>query len=100
MMKKIFGLCLVFFVLGVFSQPLIAEEEEDYSNEPWEKAALYLGTFFIDSNTDLELGGGGAKVKVDAEELLGLDEDFTVFRGDAFWRITPAATALIFPTTQ
>ena len=34
------------------------------------------------------LGGGGANVKVDAEELLGLDEDFTVFRGDAFWRIT------------
>ena len=83
------------FVLGLFSLPLFAEEAEkadvkpeDYSNEPWERAALYLGAFFIDSNSDLELGGGGAKVKVDAEELLGLDEHFTVFRGDAFWRIT------------
>jgi hypothetical protein len=95
MMKKIIWLFTMLFVLGLFSQPLFADEakkedvkQEDYSNEPWEKAALYLGTFFIDSNTDLELGGGGAKVKVDAEELLGLDEHFTVFRGDAFWRIT------------
>jgi len=61
---------------------------EDYSNEPWERAALYLGAFFIDTNTDLELGGGGLNVKVDAEELLGLDENFSVFRADAFWRIT------------
>ena len=88
MMKKFFGLCLVFFVLGMFSQPLIAEEEEDYSNEPWEKAALYLGAFFITSNSDLQLGTGGAKVKIDAEEVLGLDENYKVFRADALWRMT------------
>jgi hypothetical protein len=44
--------------------------------------------FPFDTNTDLELGGGGLNIKVDAEELWGLDENYTVFRGDAFWRIT------------
>jgi len=63
-------------------------KQEDYSNRPWEKAALYLGAFFIDANTNLELGSGGANIKIDGEEALGLDENFTVFRGDAFWRIT------------
>ncbi|MBT8370972.1 MAG: hypothetical protein KJO34_08420 [Deltaproteobacteria bacterium] len=87
MMKKFIWLCWVFIVFGGFSQPLLAQEE-DFSNEPWEKAALYLGAFFVHSNSDLELGGGGLNVKVDAEEVLGLDENFTVFRADAFWRIT------------
>ena len=64
MMKKIIWLFSMFFILGLFAHPLMAEEvkkedvkQTDYSNEPWEKAALYLGAFFIDTNTDLELGG-------------------------------------------
>ena len=84
-MKKIIWLCWLFIVFSGFSQPLLAQEE-DYSSEPWEKAALYLGGFFIDTNTDLELGGSGVKVKVDAEELLGLESNTTAFRADAFWR--------------
>jgi hypothetical protein len=76
MMKKIFWLGWVLIVFGGFSQPLLAQEA-DYSNEPWEKAALYLGGFFITSDSDLELGGGGLGIKVDAEEVLGLDENFT-----------------------
>ena len=95
MMKKIIWLLSMLLFLGLFSQPLMAQEakkedvnQKDYSNEPWERGALYLGAFFLDSNSDLQLGGGGAKVKVDAEEVLGLDENFTVFRGDALWRIT------------
>jgi len=87
MMKKIIGLCLVLFVSGVFCQSLLAEEE-DYSNEPWEKAALYLGAFFITADSNLELGSDALGIKVDGEDALGLDEDFTVFRADAFWRIT------------
>ena len=46
MMKKIIWLCLVLFAAGVLTNPLMAEDE-DYSNEPWERAALYLGAFFI-----------------------------------------------------
>jgi hypothetical protein len=86
-MMKIIWLCWVLIVFGGFSQPLLAQEE-DYSNEPWEKAALYLGAFFITSDSDLKLGGSGLGIKVDAEEVLGLDENFTTFRSDAFWRIT------------
>jgi hypothetical protein len=86
MMKKFVGFCLVLFALGVFSQPLMAEEE-DYSNEPWERAALYLGAFFVHNDSDLELGEG-AGINIDGEDALDLDEDITVFRADAFWRIT------------
>jgi hypothetical protein len=95
MIKKIIWLLSVNIILGLLSQPLMAEEakkdavkQEDYSSESWERGALYLGAFLIDSNTDLEIGGGGANIKIDAEEALGLNEDFTVFRADAFWRIT------------
>ena len=42
------------FILGLFSQPLIAQEakkedvkQKDYSNEPWERGALYLGPFSL-----------------------------------------------------
>ena len=77
---------LIFCVLCamVFAQLVLAEEPEkkDYSNEPWERAALYLGAAFIDANSDLSLGIQGSglpKVTVDAEDLLGLDENFTVF---------------------
>lgn len=66
------------------------KEKKDFSNEPWEKAALYLGAFIVDTNTtlDLGLGVGNVKAQVDAEDVLGLEENFTVFRADAFWRIT------------
>ena len=87
MMKKIIWLCWVPIVFGGFSQPLLAQEE-DYSNEPWEKAGLYLGAFFVTANSNLQLGSDALSVNVDGEDALGLDEDFTVFRADAFWRIT------------
>ena len=87
-MKKnpVILVCCVFFVL-LFAQLSLAEDSEnkDYSNEPWERAALYLGAFVLDTNSDLKLGPG---VKVDAEDVLGLDQNFTAFRADAFWRIT------------
>ena len=95
MIKRIVWLFSVTFILGMFSQPLIAQEakeedvkHEDYSSEPWERAALYLGAFFMHSNSDLKLGTGGAKIKIDAGEVLGLDENFIVFRADALWHIT------------
>ena len=84
-MKNIIRLCLVLLVMGMFSQPLMAEEE-DFSNEPWERAALYLGAFFVHNDSDLELGQG-VGVSIDGEDALDLDEDVTVFRADGFWRI-------------
>ena len=86
MKLKIFRLAVCVFLVIVFSQFALAEE--DYSNEPWERAALYLGAFFIDADTDLKLGSGGVDVNVDGETVLGLDDTKTAFRGDLFWRIT------------
>ena len=92
MKKRFIRLVLVLLSLGLLFQAASAAENEtkDYSNEPWERGALYLGAFVVSTNSDLELGlGGGALgVKVDAEELLGLEKNFTVFRADGFWRIT------------
>jgi hypothetical protein len=70
--KGILRLSVVVFCVMAWSQFALAEEK-DYSNEPWEKAALYLGAFVVDANSDLELGigGGSLGVKVDAEEVLG-----------------------------
>jgi hypothetical protein len=76
----------------LISQPAFADEKEkpDYSDEPWATAGLYLGAFVADINSSLDLGfsGSGISVSVDGEDLLGLDEDLTVFRAEAFWRIT------------
>ncbi len=89
MMKNIIWACSVVLAFALLAPFGIAQEagEPDYSDEPWERAALYLGAFFITSDSDLELGGG-VGIKVDAEEVLGLDEHITTFRADAFWRIT------------
>ena len=90
MKLKIFRLVVCVLCVLVFAQFALAEEKgkKDYSNEPWERAALYLGAFFIDADTDLKLGSGGVDVNVDGEEILGLDETTTAFRADLFWRIT------------
>ncbi len=87
-------LCMFFLsMILILSAPFaIAEDKEkkDFSDEPWEKAALYLGAFVIDANSDLELGVdvSNVNVKINGEDVLGLEENFTVFRADAFWRIT------------
>lgn len=93
MRRQMIKLFLIVFGMMALSQIALAEDKEqkDYSKEPWERAALYVGAFFIDANSDLSLGIQGTglpKVTIDGEEVLGLDENFTVFRADAFWRIT------------
>lgn len=80
------GFCLFMSLCTLFLlAPYAFADEKDYSNEPWERGALYLGAYVLDTNSDLKLGAG---VKVDAEDVLGLEENFTAFRADAFWRIT------------
>ena len=89
-MKGMFRLIIVLFSIMSLTQAAVAEEKEkkDYFNEPWEKAALYLGAFVVDMNSDLELGFdvGNIAIKVDGEDVLGLEENFTVFRLDGLWR--------------
>jgi hypothetical protein len=93
MKLKLVRIVLCLFCTIVFSQSAVAEEKatKDYSDEPWEKAALYLGVFVVDANSDLSIGIKGQglpKTTIDAEDLLGLDQDLSVFRADGFWRIT------------
>jgi hypothetical protein len=92
MMKGMLRLILILFSLMSLTQAAVAQEKEkkDYSNEPWERAGLYLGAFIIDADSSLDLGlnVGNIKIKVDGEDVLGLKENYTVFRADAFWRIT------------
>ena len=65
------GFCLFMSLCTLFLlAPYAFADEKDYSNEPWERAALYLGAFVVDTNSDLKLGAG---VKVDAEDALGLE---------------------------
>jgi len=83
---KAIGICALMFLLTLLlPAPEAFADEKDYSNEPWERAALYLGAYVIDTKSDLKLGAG---VKVDGEDALGLEENFTAFRADGFWRIT------------
>ena len=80
------GLCLSMFLFTlILFSPCAFADEKDYSNEPWEKAALYLGAYVLETKSDLKLGGG---LKVNAEDVLNLDENYAAFRADAFWRIT------------
>ncbi len=91
MMKRMFRLILILFSIMLLTQAAVAEEKEkkDYSNEPWERAALYLGGFITDTSGNLKLGVEtvGPQVSIDPEDVLGLD-DVNVFRADGFWRIT------------
>lgn len=86
-------LFLTFLMVLVLCQPVLAHDEakknkKDHADEPWETAALYLGAFMTFMDTSYTLGTGGVSGKVDGEDALGLDETMTVFRVDAFWRIT------------
>jgi len=84
---------LALFILVLFCQPAIAadnaeKKKKDYSEEPWETAALYLGAFITIMDTNFDVGSGGLSAEVNGEDALNLDENPVAFRVDAFWRIT------------
>ena len=80
-------LCVFFVVSLLFTiQPAFAENPAS-QDTPWEKFSFNAGYFISSTNTNLSLGSG-LGVTVDVEELLGLDTTNSVFRVDAFWRLT------------
>ena len=92
-----YGRCVKLFLCSLMvimlCQPAIASDntekkKKDYSEEPWETAALYLGAFITIMDTNFSLGPGGLSAEVNGEDGLNLDEDPVAFRVDAFWRIT------------
>jgi len=76
--------CIFSIVLGLAGElPAIAQDE----SSPWEKGALQFGGFVTFFNSDLRFGPVGARNStIDAEDLLGLDTQMTVFRVDAMIR--------------
>ncbi len=82
---------LMAIIILLLTSPVMAgsnDSKED--NEPWARAGLYFGAMFTDINSDVGLGfgGSGLDVKVDLEDVLELDSNMSVFRADAFWRIS------------
>jgi hypothetical protein len=79
----------VFLVAGLicFIQPTWAKDV-DAKDKPWKKFNVDVGYLISSLNTDLELGAKGLGVKVDVEDLLGMDSTNSVFKLKGFWRFT------------
>jgi hypothetical protein len=87
MMKKIICIFVMLFIIGMFSQPAIAEIN-DSKDLPWERFSFKLGGYIADLNSELRIGSGtlGAGVSVDVEDALGMESSMSVFRAGALYR--------------
>jgi len=87
MMKKIICFFVMLFIIGMFSQPAIAEIN-DSKDLPWERFSFTLGGYIADLNSELRIGSGtvGAGVSVDVEDALGMESSMSVFRAGALYR--------------
>jgi hypothetical protein len=61
--------------------------ESSVPPQPWEKAGISAGVFYSKIESRLRVGVG-SRVGVDAENLLALNPDETVFRVDGNWRFS------------
>lgn len=86
-MKKIICFFVMLFIIGMFSQPAIAEIN-DSKDLPWERFSFKLGGYIADLNSELRIGSGtlGAGVSVDVEDALGMESSMSVFRAGALYR--------------
>jgi hypothetical protein len=60
--------------------------DPDKQSLPWEKGSIKIGGFFAAFNSELGFGVNDAEATLDAEDLLGLDSNLTVFRVEALFR--------------
>jgi hypothetical protein len=81
-----FGFFSVLAVLLVFSQANAAQEKS-VGDSPWETFGVNLGVFVSSTDTSFRIGSG-IGLSIDAEQVLNLDANSTVFRADALWRFT------------
>ena len=94
-MKRTIGILLLILLTGILSQPVYAESSA-VKEQPWEKFSINLGAFISSIDSSIRIGADGIGVDIDAEDLLGLDTEQTVFRADAIWRFRKTAgTGLI-----
>ena len=85
-MKRTIVICILMFLVVIFSQPVLAEEKKA-DNVPWEKFSLHLGAFVSEISSDLRFGSG-IGVDVNVEGLLDMENSTAVFRADGAWRFT------------
>jgi len=86
-MKSVTNICVLVFLTVLFSKSVFAEGEKT-DNKPWEKFSLNLGVFVSDISSDLSFGTKAVGVRVNAEDLFGMDTTTSVFRVGGFWRFT------------
>ena len=62
-------------------------EEWDLEKMPWEKFGANFGVFISSLDSSFTIGSG-VGLKIDVEDLLGLDSTNSVFRLDGLWRFS------------
>lgn len=93
-MKSFVNLCtwaVIAILLGASCPSWAAEDSvistSEYQSQPWEKGSLVIGGFIAFFSSDLTFGVNGAgSGSINAEDLLGLDSNLTVFRAGAMYR--------------
>lgn len=83
-MKSLF---YILFTIICLSSPISYAEGNDSNKMPWAKGGLGIGYFITSLDTDLRFGTG-IGIEIDAEKLLGMSDNESVYRLDAFWRFS------------
>ena len=75
-------------IIAIFIMPGAGLSEEwDLKERPWEKFGANLGVFISSLDSSFTIGSG-VGLKIDVEDLLGLDSTNSVFRLDGLWRFS------------
>jgi hypothetical protein len=85
-MKRFILTMLICLMLSVTTSPVMGTEAEQ-QKDPWEKYAIIMGGFISRLDTSVRFGSG-VGLDIDAEELLDVDANDTVFRVGGLWRFT------------
>ena len=87
-MKKTAWICWLAVVVIMFSQPVLADQNDSASG-PWERCSINLGVFITDLDSEFRLDSkrSGLGTVIDLENSLGLEETTEVFRVDALCRL-------------
>ena len=85
-MKRFILTMLICLMLSVTTSPVMGTEAEQ-QKDPWETYAITIGGFLSSLDTSFRVGSG-LGLDLDAEELLDIEPNNTVFRVGGLWRFT------------
>jgi hypothetical protein len=87
-MKKTAWICWIAVIVIMFSQPVLADQNNSVSG-PWERFSINLGGFITDLDSEFRLDSkrSGLGTVIDLENVLDLEETTEVFRVDALCRL-------------